>query len=225
MLSMLIAAQDEDEASGSRARGLSDEEVRDEAITILLAGHETTANALMWTLYLLSQNPSAAAKLAAELDAVLGARALSPRDYPQLTYTRRVLTEAMRLFPPAWVIGRRAIADYAIGDYPVTARSMIFMSPYVMHRDHRFFADRDRFDPDRWTPAFEAQLPKFAYFPFGGGARQCIGEQFAWMEGVLVLAAMARQWRFELHPAQRVVPQPLITLRSRYGMRMRVIAR
>ena len=219
MLSMLIDAQDEDTA------GLTDEEVRDEAITILLAGHETTANALTWTLYLLSQNPDAESKLHAELDQVLAGRVPEPHDYAQLAYTRKILTESMRLYPPAWVIGRRAIAEYALGDYTLPARAIVFMSPYVMHRNARFYADATRFDPDRWTASFEAALPKFAYFPFGGGARQCIGEQFAWMEGVLVLATIARSWRLSLDPSQRVVPQPLVTLRSRYGMKMRLARR
>ena len=232
LLSMLVAAVDEpglDEASGGAGVGarsaLSDQEVRDEAMTILLAGHETTANALTWTFYLLSQNPGAAAELHAELDQVIGRRAPEPRDYPQLTYTRRVITESMRLFPPAWVIGRRAIGGHTIGDYELPPRSMVFMSPFVMHRDARFYHAPERFDPNRWTPEFEAALPKFAYFPFGGGARQCIGEQFAWMEGVLVLATIARRWRLTLDPSQRIVPQPLVTLRSRYGMRMRTQSR
>jgi cytochrome P450 len=216
MLSMLIAAQDEDTAP------LTDEEVRDEAITILLAGHETTANALTWTLYLLSQNPDAARCLHSELDAVLAGRLPTPRDYPQLVYTRKVVTESMRLYPPAWIIGRRAIDRYSIGEYEVAPRGMVFMSPYVMQRDARFYADAERFLPARWTPEFDATLPRFAYFPFGGGARQCIGEQFAWMEAVLVLATIAQRWRLELDPSQRIVPQPLITLRSRYGMKMRV---
>jgi cytochrome P450 len=216
MLSMLIAAQDEQTAP------LTDEEVRDEAITILLAGHETTANALTWTLYLLSQNAAAAAALEDEMQRVLGGRAPTPRDYPQLVYTRKVVTEAMRLFPPAWVIGRRAIEAYAVGGYEVPARGIVFMSPYVLHRDPRFYADPDSFAPARWTAEFESTLPKFAYFPFGGGARQCIGEQFAWMEAVLVLASIVRQWRLELDPGQRIVLQPLVTLRSRYGMKMRL---
>ena len=219
LLSMLVAAADDDgEGDG---RGLTDEEVRDEAMTILLAGHETTANALTWTLYLLSQNPPAAARLHDELDRVLGTRSPSPGDYSQLAYTRRVVTESMRLFPPAWLIGRRAIAEYAIGEYPVPPRALVFMSPFVMHRDVRFFPDALSFNPDRWTPDFEATLPKFAYFPFGGGARQCIGEQFAWMEAVLVLATIAARWQFDLDPSQRIALQPLVTLRSRHGMRMR----
>jgi cytochrome P450 len=219
LLSMLIAAQDED------AGGLSDQEVRDESITILLAGHETTANALTWTWYLLSQNPDAEAHVHRELDLVLGPRDPRPSDYPQLAYTRRVITESMRLYPPAWIIGRRAIDSYHLGEFEVPPRGILFMSPYVMHRDARYYPEPGRFDPDRWTAAFEAALPRFAYFPFGGGARQCIGEQFAWMEAVLVVAAVARRWRLELDPAQRIVPQPLVTLRSRYGMSMRLASR
>lgn len=224
LLSMLIAASD-DGLGAPSASGLSDQEIRDEAITILLAGHETTANLLTWTLYLLSQHPEAEAALHEELDRVLAGRTPSPGDYRQLAYTRRVMTESMRLFPPAWVIGRRAIDAYAVGGYQLPPRAIVFMSPYVMHRDARFYAEPARFAPERWTPEFEAALPKFAYFPFGGGSRQCIGEQFAWMEGVLVLATLASRWRLALDPGQRVVPQPLVTLRSRYGMRMRLTRR
>jgi cytochrome P450 len=231
LLSMLIAASDQpapgapaapSAPSAPGAPGLSDEEIRDEAMTILLAGHETTANALTWTLYLLSQNPDANARLREELAHVLGGRTPSPCDYPALAYTKRVVTESMRLFPPAWIIGRRAIDEYAIGDYRLPPRSIVFMSPFVMHRDVRFYERPEQFHPDRWTPAFEAALPKFAYFPFGGGARQCIGEQFAWMEAVLVLATLMQGRRLELDPAQRIVLQPLVTLRSKYGMKMRV---
>jgi cytochrome P450 len=234
LLSMLIAAADTapvapdtpgapDAPSAPAAPGLSDEEVRDEAMTILLAGHETTANALTWTLYLLSQNPDADARLHDELNRVLGDRIPSPGDYAKLAYTKRIVTESMRLFPPAWIIGRRAISEYQIDRYRLPPRSIVFMSPFVMHRDGRFYEQPERFDPDRWTPAFEATLPKFAYFPFGGGARQCIGEQFAWMEAVLVLATLRQGRRLELDAAQRIVPQPLVTLRSKYGMKMRVI--
>ena len=217
LLSMLIAAVDDEEASGG---GMTDRQVRDEAMTLLLAGHETTANALTWTLYLLSQNPDAEATLHAELDRVLGGRAPSTADLPHLPYARRVLAESMRLYPPAWLIGRRAINACQIADYDVPPRAIIFMSPFVMHRDARFFPDPLTFNPDRWTPAFEATLPKFAYFPFGGGARQCIGEQFAWMEGVLVLATIAQRWRLQLVRGQRIVPQPLVTLRAKYGVKM-----
>ena len=128
----------------------------------------------------------------------------------------------MRLYPPAWIIGRRALADYPIGGYVVPARSILVMSPYVMQRDARFYADPERFDPDRWTPEFRAALPKFAYFPFGGGPRQCIGESFAWMELILLVATIAQQWRLRLVPGHPVVPQPLVTLRTKHGMRMTV---
>jgi cytochrome P450 len=137
-----------------------------------------------------------------------------------LPYVERVVTEAMRLYPPAWIIGRRAIEPYPVADYVLPRRAMLFMSPYVIHRDARFFPDPERFDPDRWTPAMRAALPKFAYFPFGGGTRQCIGEQFAMMELVLIVATVAQQWQLRLVPGHSVVPQPLITLRARHGMKM-----
>jgi cytochrome P450 len=140
----------------------------------------------------------------------------------RLPLVERVVTESMRLYPPAWMIGRRAIDDYPVADYVVPRRGMIVMSPYVMHRDARFYTEPARFDPDRWTPEFKAALPKFAYFPFGGGTRQCIGEQFAMMELVLLVATIAQQWRLELVPNHPVVPQPLITLRAKHGMKMRL---
>lgn len=216
LLSMLVAAVDE----GHR---MNDQQVRDEAMTLLLAGHETTANALTWTFYLLGRHPGVERMLHAEVDRVLGGRLATVDDVPHLPFTRHVVAEAMRLYPPAWIIGRRAVGGYALGEYAVPARAMIFMSPFVTQRDPRFFAEPERFDPDRWTPAFEAALPKFAYFPFGGGARQCIGEHFAWMEAVLVLATVAQSWQLELLPNQRVVTQPLITLRAKYGVQ--VVAR
>jgi cytochrome P450 len=217
LLSMLIAATDD--TPGSQ---MTDAQIRDEAMTLLLAGHETTANALTWTFYLLGRNPEAERALHEEVERVLGGRAASFADLPHLAYTRRVVTESMRLYPPAWMIGRRAIDEYVLGDYLVPPRGIIFMSPFVLHRDARFFPDPGRFDPARWTPEFESALPRFAYFPFGGGARQCIGEQFAWMEAVLVLATVAQAWRLELVPGQRVTPQPLITLRARHGVRVTV---
>ena len=226
LLSMLVEATDElPGAAGATGAHMSDEQVRDEAMTLLLAGHETTANALTWTLYLLSQSAATQRALREEVDHVLAGRPAAFGDLAQLVFTRRVVTEGMRLYPPAWLVGRRAIAEYALGDYTVPPRGIIFMSPFVMHRDTRFYADPERFDPTRWTPEFESALPKFAYFPFGGGARQCIGEQFAWMEAVLVLATIAQSWRLELVPGQRIVPQPLITLRARHGVRMTVRAR
>ena len=217
LLSMLLAAQDEDDGGV-----MTDQQVRDEAMTIFLAGHETTANALMWTWYLLSGAPDVEAALHAEVDRVLQGRPPATGDLASLPYVERVVTEAMRLFPPAWIVGRRAIGDYALGDYVAPARSILVMSPYIMQRDRRFYADSERFDPDRWTPEFRAALPKFAYFPFGGGPRQCIGESFAWMELILLVATISQQWRLRLVPGHPVVPQPLITLRAKHGMRMTV---
>lgn len=217
LLSMLLLAQDEDDGST-----MTDLQVRDEAMTIFLAGHETTANALTWTWYLLSQSPEEEAKLHGEVDRVLQGRLPTIADIPSLGFVERVVTESMRLYPPAWIIGRRAIEPYAIGEYIAPARSIFLMSQWVMHRDARFFAEPDRFRPDRWTPEFKAALPKFAYFPFGGGPRQCIGESFAWMELVLLVSTFAQQWRMALVPGHEAVPQPLVTLRAKHGMPMRL---
>jgi cytochrome P450 len=217
LLSMLLTAQDEDEGGG-----MTDQQVRDEAMTIFLAGHETTANALTWTWYLLGNAPDVEAKLHDEIDRVLQRRLPTMKDLASLPYVERVVTESMRLYPPAWIVGRRAIAEYELGDYLVPPRSILVMSPYIMQRDPRFYRDAERFDPDRWTPAFRAALPKFAYFPFGGGPRQCIGESFAWMELILVVATIAQQRRLRLVPGHPVVPQPLITLRAKHGMRMTI---
>ncbi len=179
LLSMLLLAQD-DEApatvAGASAPGMSDRQVRDEAMTIFLAGHETTANALTWTWYLLSGAPEVERRLHDEVDRVLGGRLPAIGDIPNLPYIEQVVTEAMRLYPPAWIIGRRAIEPYRIDGYVAPARSIFVMSPYVIQRDARYYRAPDTFDPGRWTPEFRAALPKFAYFPFGGGPRQCIGE-------------------------------------------------
>ena len=220
LLSMLMLARDE-EGDGT---GMSDRQLRDEALTIFLAGHETTANALSWTWHLLARHPEAEAALHAELDAVLGGRAPEPADYGALDYTRRVLAEAMRLYPPAWVLGRRPLEELEIGGHRVRANSIVLMSQWVVHRDPRWWPDPLRFDPDRWTDAAERVRPKFAYFPFGGGTRQCIGEHFAWMEGVLLLATIAQRWRFRPAPGSVPAPQPLITLRAR-GLAMVAEAR
>jgi cytochrome P450 len=217
LLSMLLLAQDEDDGIG-----MTDRQVRDEAMTIFLAGHETTANALTWTWYLLSQSPDAEARLHAEVAEVLKGRLPTVADIPSLPFVEQVVTESMRLYPPAWIIGRRAIEPYPIGEYVAPARAILLMSQWVMHRDSRWFPDPERFNPDRWTPAFKAALPKFAYFPFGGGPRQCIGEGFAWMELVLVVATLAQRWRLLLVPGHPVAPQPLVTLRTKHGMRMSI---
>jgi cytochrome P450 len=194
--------------------------VRDEAMTIFLAGHETTANALIWTWYLLSKNPAAEEKLQEELDRVLSGRVPSLNDLPNLPYTEMVLAESMRLYPPAWVIGRRALVDYEAGGYRIPAGSIVVVSQFVMHHDSRYYPEPWRFNPERWTPSARAERPKFAYFPFGGGARLCIGEHFAWMEGILVLATIARFWKMRMLPGHPVELLPVITLRPKYGMPM-----
>ncbi|HEY6390672.1 MAG TPA: cytochrome P450 [Bryobacteraceae bacterium] len=221
LLSMLLLAQDEDAAGG----GMTDVQVRDEALTLFLAGHETTANALTWTWYLLSQNPECEARLHREIDSVLAGRVPEMADLPQLRYTEMVFAEAMRLYPPAWAIGRMSKAAFELGGIEIGAKSICILSPYVLQRDARWFPDPERFDPERWTAEARESRPKFSYFPFGGGARVCIGERFAWMEGVLVLAAVAQRWKLRLDPAQRVETLPLITLRTKYGMRMTAVAR
>lgn len=216
LLSMLLAAEDVD---GDGA-GMTDRQVRDEAMTLFLAGHETTANALAWTWFLISEHPEVEARLHDELDRVLGGRNPDAADLPDLRYTRRVLAESMRLYPPAWVVGRRAIADLGIGGYGIPRGAGLLASQWVVHRDPRFYPDPLRFDPDRWLPEAQASRPKFAYFPFGGGPRRCVGEAFAWMEGVLILATIARRWQVRLVAGHPVVPEPLITLRPRHGVRV-----
>ena len=219
LLSMLLLAQDE-EGDG---RGMTDEQVRDEALTIFLAGHETTANALTWMWYLLSQNPQVEAKLHAELDEVLGAgRVPVVEDVPKLRYTEMVLAEAMRLYPPAWAIGRLSLKDYEVSGYTIPARSLVLLSPYVMHRDERYFSESSSFDPERWTTQARDARPAYSYFPFGGGPRRCIGEGFAWMEGILLIATIARGWRMRLAANHPVKTHPVITLRPKHGMRMTV---
>ena len=216
LLSMLLMATDT-EGDGS---GMSDLQLRDEAMTIFLAGHETTANALTWTWYLLSQHPEVEARMHNEIDGALAGRKAGFDDLALLPYTRMVLAESMRLYPPAWAIGRRAINSFEARGYTIPGRSVVLMSQYITHRDPRFFPDPERFDPERWTTDAQAARPKFSYFPFGGGSRVCIGEQFAWMEGILLVATLAQQWKMRLVPGHPVDIQPLITLRPRHGMRM-----
>lgn len=211
LLSMLLLATDT-EGDGS---GMSDLQLRDEAMTIFLAGHETTANALAWTWYLLAQNPVAEERLHAELDSVLGGRAATADDVRRLPFTEHVVAEAMRLFPPAWGIGRQTIEDVEIGGWQLRAGDAVLVSQWVLHRDPEYFPNPLRFDPDRWEPGAAAERPKFAYFPFGGGNRQCIGEAFAWMEGILLLATIAQKWRLSLVPGQQVGLAPKITLRPK----------
>ncbi len=221
LLSMLLLARDEEDTE----RGMSDQQVRDEAMTLFIAGHETTANALAWTFYLLAQHPAAAATLRAELDAVLGGRAPVATDLPALLYTEMVVKESMRLFPPAWIIPRYAVAPVTISGYAVTPGSTVLISPYVLHHTGRYFADPERFMPERFAGAVEESIPRYAYLPFGAGPRVCIGNSFAMMEARLVLATLLQRYELELLPGQSVTPRPLVTLRPRTGIQMSLRAR
>ena len=205
LLSMLLAAQED-------GRGMTDQQVRDEAMTLLLAGHETTANALTWTWTLLARHADAADRIASEVRQVCGDGALSPEAVPALAFTRSVMAEGMRLYPPAWLMGRRAWKAWSLGPYTVPPGAIVLMAQWLMHRDARYFPDPLRFDPLRWTADAEAARPRFSYFPFGAGNRVCVGEAFAWTEGVVVLAAIARRWRVVVDGAPIGV-WPGITLR------------
>lgn len=215
-LSMLLMAQDDEGGTG----GMTDKQVRDEALTIFLAGHETTATALTWTWYLLSQHPEAEAKLHAEIDSVLQCRLPTFEDLPKLRYAEMVFAEAMRLYPPAWIIGRRALVDHEMDGYKIKAGDLTLHSQYLVHHDARWFPEPDKFIPERWTPELKEARPKFSYFPFGGGTRTCIGEAFAWMEASLVIATLAQQWKPRLVQGHPVEPRALITLRPKHGMKM-----
>ncbi|HYW31749.1 MAG TPA: cytochrome P450 [Gemmatimonas sp.] len=214
LLSMLVHATDA-EGDGT---SMTDEQLRDEALTIFLAGHETTANALAWTWYLLAQHQAVAGRVHAEVDAL--GRVPRFSDVACLPYTRQVIAESMRLYPPAYAIGRRAVVPYSFGEYQVPARTIVLVSQYLQHRDARWFPDPERFDPDRWTPEAAQDRPKFSYFPFGAGTRVCVGEQFAWTEAVLLLATLAQEWSASLVPGHAVELQPRITLRPKHGVRM-----
>ena len=205
---------------------MTDEQVRDEALTLFLAGHETTSNALTFTWYLLSQNPDSASTLHDELDRVIIDRSPTIDDLPNLKYTEAVLAESMRLYPPAWAIGRLSVEDHHFGGYRVPKGSLALVSPYIAGRDPRFWEDANEFLPERWErQSVKEASQKNIYFPFGGGVRRCIGEGFAWTEGILLLATLARKWRLTLDPNQRIGLQPMITLRPKYGMRMLIESR
>jgi cytochrome P450 len=218
LLSMLLLAQDE----GRSGSAMTDVQVHDEALIILLAGYETMSNALAWTWYLLSQHPEVEARFHLELDIVLSGRPPTTDDLGRLTFTRRVLTESLRLYPPIWFLDRRPIEDYLAGGYLVPAGSVVIISQWLIHHDPRYYTEPFRFDPERWTPDAQPQRAKFAYFPFGGGPRLCIGEQFAWMEGVLLLAALGQQWRMRLVPGHPIKLQPVINLRPKHGIQVRL---
>ena len=216
LLSMLLRSRDEEQDRS----GLSDEQIRDEVMTIFLAGYETVANALAWTWMLLGQNPDAEAKLHEELDRVVGGRLPTLDDLPELKYTEMVLAESMRLYPPAWAMGRQATRDVALGPYLLPKGTYFFFSQYIIQRNAENFHDSLRFDPERFTSERKATRSKFVYFPFGAGGRQCIGESFAWMEMTLVLATLVQRWRLRLVSGQKLEVQPKITLRPKFGIRM-----
>lgn len=218
LLSMLIEARDED---GSR---MSARQLRDEVLTFLLAGHETTALALSWAWSLLGQHPEVEARLEDELEAKLAGRAPQFSDLPALNYTERVLKEVLRLYPPAWSLARTVISDFDLRGYTIPAGANVVMSQWILHRDARYFRDPERFDPDRWLDPAMQKLPRFAYFPFGGGPRQCIGASFATMEATLILATIAPRFRFEPVPDPELVPIPSFTLRPKHGIRMKLVA-
>jgi cytochrome P450 len=229
LLSMLLASRYEPDETTPQQTGMSDEQVRDEVLTIFLAGYETVANGLTWTWYLLSQNPEVEARLHAELDSVLGIgtqrRVPTLADFPALRYTEQVFAESMRLYPPAWAMGRMSTKPVELGPYRIPPGAHFFFSQYIMGRDPQYFPDPLRFDPDRFTPEAKAARPKFIYFPFGAGNRQCIGESFAWMEGVFSIATVASRWRMTYLGATPPIPQAKITLRPRDPLLMRLIPR
>lgn len=219
LLSRMLQAQDLD---GSR---MTDQQLRDELITLFLAGHETTALALSWTWYLVAQHPEAEQKLHHELDDVLKGRAPTLADLPALRFTQNVLTESMRLYPPAWGIGREAIRACELGGYQVPAGAQIWISEWITHRSPRYFSDPDQFRPERWENDLLKRLPRFAYFPFGGGPRLCIGQSFALLESVLLLATIAQRFKLSLLPGQHIVPWASLTLRPKNGIRVKLESR
>ncbi len=215
LLSMLLQATDPVEEGGS---GMTDHQLRDEAMTLFMAGHETTANTLAWIWFLLSTHPEVESKLHAELDEVLPDRPPTFDDLPRLTYTEKVVTETLRLYPTVWLLGREAIEPTEVGGHPVPVGTTVYMSQWVLHRDPRFFEDPLAYRPDRWSDGLAKKIPRYAYFPFGGGPRICIGNSFAMMEATLLLAAIARRFKVRVSHPDKVVPLPTMTLRPVGGI-------
>jgi len=220
LLSMLLSARDEE-----TGESMTDRQLRDEVMTMLLAGHETTSLALSWTYYLLSQHPDVERRIEDEVDRVIGEGRPSFAHLDRLTSTRRAIEESLRLYPPAWGFSRQALSDDEIAGYRVAKGSLVFLIPFVVHRRPKLWPDPERFDPDRFAPEREAARPRFAYIPFGGGPRGCIGNQFAMVEAQLIVAAIAQRYRIELEPHQQIRPEPLITLRPAPGIRARLVKR
>jgi cytochrome P450 len=220
LLSMFLFARDEE--TGER---MTDRQLRDEVMTMLLAGHETTSLALSWTYYLLSRHTDIEGSIADEVHRVVGDGPPTFAHVEHLTCIRRTLEESLRLYPPAWGFSRLALADDEIGEYRIPKGSIVFVIPFVVHRRPKLWPDPDRFDPDRFSPEREAARPRFAYIPFGGGPRGCIGNQFAMLEAQLIVAAIAQRFRLELTPNQAIRPEPLITLRPKPGIRATLVSR
>jgi len=220
LLDMLLQARYED-----TGEGMSNRQIRDEVMSLLIAGHETTANTLSWMWYLLGQNPDAVERVEAEVDGVLNGRSPAISDFPKLEYANKVIKEGMRLYPSAWSISRRALGDDVIGGYQIPDRSVIALSPYTMHRHPAFWPDPERFDPERFTPEMENGRHRYAYIPFGGGARKCIGDQFALMESMIILPMTLQRFRLYLVPDHPVEAHALVTLRPKHGILMKAARR
>jgi cytochrome P450 len=216
LLSMLLKVQDAEGGTG----GLTDEQIRDELVTLFVAGHETTGGTMTWTWHMLARHPEVEAQLHEELDRVLGGRPPTVADVPRLVYTEMLIAEVLRMWPSAWTQLRQTVHETQVGGYTLPADTYLFLSSWVIHHDPRFFPDPWRFDPARMTHEARHARPRFAYFPFGGGSRQCIGESYAWMEMIVVIATIAQRWRLRLAPGQKVVPNPGATLRPKEGVRM-----
>ncbi|WP_420627634.1 cytochrome P450 [Candidatus Leptofilum sp.] len=220
LLDMLIQARYEDSGEG-----MSDQQIRDEVMSLLIAGHETTANTLGWLWYLLAQQPAVVSQIEAELEAVLNGRTVTVADFPQLLYCDKVIKEAMRLYPSAWSISRRALVDDEIGGYEIPKGAIVAVSPYTLHRHPTFWPEPEKFDPERFTPEQEAARHRYAYIPFGAGARKCIGDQFALMESIIILPTTLQRFRLQLVPDHPIDEHALVTLRARQGILMTATVR
>jgi cytochrome P450 len=219
LLALLMAAMDED---GTQ---MTPQQLHDEAMTLFLAGHETTAQMLSWTWFALSENPAVEARLHEELHGVLGGRPPGAADFPRLPYLQALMNEVLRLYPPAYILAREVVSPCEIGGYGFRAGSTIVLSQWITQRDPRYYDDPDAFRPERWLDGLEDRLPAGAYFPFGDGPRRCIGQGFALLEAAIVTATIAQKFSFRMVPGHPVIPEPLVTLRPRHGIQMTLHAR